>query len=220
MGSNFVAGANRSDYHLKNVNYPRDFSVDIILDIAMAGPGHGCPKCGHKLLSERGIEVGHIFKLGTIFSDILGAYLLDREGRQKPIVMGCYGIGTGRLLAAAIEQNHDDRGIIWPPLIAPYQVYLCALSTDSAGVMSVAEKLYDRLEDEGLEVLLDDRPESAGVKFNDADLLGIPLRLTVSPRTLKSQSVEIKWRNQEKSELLPIDGVLQKIRELLSHKAS
>ncbi len=218
MGTNFVAGANKSDYHLKNVNYPRDFRVDMMLDIAMAHPGHDCPRCGHRLLAERGIEAGHVFKLGTIFSDTLGAYFLDAEGRQKPIVMGCYGIGTSRLLAATIEQNHDDRGIIWPPSTAPYQVYLCVLSTDSAGVIPAAEELYAKLEGEGLEVLLDDRPESAGVKFNDADLLGMPIRLVVSPRTLKSQSVEIKLRNQEKSELLPIDGVPQRVRELLASK--
>jgi prolyl-tRNA synthetase len=152
--------------------------------------------------------VGHAFKLGTIFSDTLGAYFLDKDGKQKPIVMGCYGIGVGRLLAAIIEQNHDERGIIWPLSIAPYQIYLCALSINNPEVASAAEELYVKLKGEGLEVILDDRPESAGVKFNDADLLGMPVRLTISPRTLRSQSVEMKWRNEQESQLLPLDGAV------------
>jgi prolyl-tRNA synthetase len=212
LGSNFVVGANKPDYHLKNANYPRDFQVDIITDIALAQAGHECPRCRGKLLATRGVEVGHIFKLGTIFSEKLGALFLDRDGTRKPTVMGCYGIGLGRLLAAAIEQNHDDKGIIWPPAIAPYHIYLCPLSMDNQEVTATAEGLYQRLRKEGFEVLYDDRPESPGVKFNDADLLGIPLRLTVSPRTLKRQGVEFKRRTEKEAEVVPLDGVSERLR--------
>lgn len=216
LGTNFVAGANKPDYHIENVNYPRDFRVDLMLDIATARPGEGCPRCRQSLASARGIEVGHIFKLGTLFSEKLGASFLDREGRQLPIVMGCYGIGLGRMMVAAIEQNHDDQGIIWPLPLAPYQVYLCALGMDKPEVAASAEKLYAGLGAEGLEVLYDDRAESPGVKFNDADLLGIPLRVVVSPRTLKSGNVEIKWRSEKESQLLPLEGVVGRIKELLA----
>jgi len=216
LGTNFVAGANKPDYHIRNVNYPRDFQVDLMLDIATARPGDGCPRCGHSLASARGIEVGHIFKLGTLFSEKLGASFLDREGRQLPIIMGCYGIGLGRMMVAAIEQNYDDQGIIWPLPLAPYQVYLCALGVDKSEVAASAEKLYADLEADGLEVLYDDRAESPGVKFNDADLLGIPLRVVVSPRTLKSGNVEMKWRSQKESQLLPLEGVVGRIRGLFA----
>ena len=200
-GSNFVVGANRPGYHLRNANYPRDFQVDLITDIALAQEGLGCPICGTPLGSTRGIEVGHIFKLGTYYSERLGATYLGQEGRQRPAIMGSYGIGVGRLLAAAIEQNHDDQGIIFPPPIAPYQVYLVSLNPESPQVHQAAEELYGQLQDEGFEVLYDDREESAGVKFADADLLGLPVRLVVSPRTLRESGVEIKGRREEKGRL-------------------
>ncbi len=212
-GSNLVAGANKPDTHLKNVNYPRDFDVDLVLDIALAQAGQGCPKCGERLLSTQGIEVGHVFKLGTIFSETLGASYLDRDGKKRPIVMGCYGIGVGRLLAAAIEQNHDEKGIIWPIPIAPYNIYLCALSIESEEVASASERLYEELQEGGFEVLFDDRVESAGVKFNDADLLGIPIRLTMSPRTLKSQAVELKLRWKNQAELVPLEEVSDRLEK-------
>jgi len=215
MGSNFVAGANRPDYHLSNVNYPRDFQVDTMLDIAVAQPGQGCPRCGSPLVSTRGIEAGHIFKLGTVFSEGLGASFLDQKGETRPIIMGCYGIGVGRLMAAAIEQNHDDKGIVWPVPLSPYHVYLCPLGADKADVATAAEEIYAELGSKGIEVLLDDRQESPGVKFNDVDLLGIPLRLVISPRTLKSKSAELKWRDSEQSELLPLEGMVRRIEELL-----
>ena len=216
LGTNFVAGANKPDYHLRNANYPRDFQVDMMLDIAVAQPGQGCPKCGKGLASARGIEAGHIFKLGTIFSEQLGASFLDQKGETKPIIMGCYGIGVGRLMAAAVEQNHDDKGIVWPVPLAPYLVYLCPLGTDNSDVVTATEKLYTDLKGEGLEVLFDDRQESPGVKFNDADLLGIPIRLVVSPRTLKSQSAELKWRHKEQSALVPLEGIGGRIQRLLA----
>ena len=214
-GANFVAGANKPDTHLKNVNYPRDFRADIVADIALAHTGEGCPRCNSKLLSTQGIEVGHAFKLGTFLSEKLGASYIDASGVSQPIVMGCYGIGIGRLMAAIIELNHDDKGIIWPISVAPYQVYLCPLHLENPEVLAATENLYTELEAQGLEVLFDDRDESPGVKFNDADLLGIPLRVTISPRTLEKNSVELKWRSEKKSELVPIEGVINKIKELI-----
>ncbi len=214
-GTNFVAGANKPDTHLRNVNYPRDFKADIIADIARAHAGDSCPNCGGKLSSMQGIEVGHIFKLGTFLSEKLNAPYIDAKGEARPIIMGCYGIGLGRLLAAAIEQNHDDKGIIWPVPIAPYQVYLCPLYREDSGVAEVAEKLYTELETEELEVLFDDREESPGVKFNDADLLGIPLRVTISPRTLEKNSVEIKRRAEKEARLVPLAEVKARLKELL-----
>jgi prolyl-tRNA synthetase len=215
-GANFVAGGNKPDTHIKNVNYPRDFKADIIADIAQAKAGEGCPKCGGKLSSTRGIEVGHIFKLGTFLSEKLGACFTDADGESKPIVMGCYGIGLGRLLAAAIEQNHDDKGIIWPMTIAPYHIYLCSLYMENSEVAAAAENLYAKLESKGLEVLFDDRQESPGVKFNDADLLGIPIRVTVSPRTLEKNSAEIKKRSEKDVQLVPLEEIADKLKGLVS----
>ena len=216
LGSNFVVGANRPGYHFRNANYPRDFQVDLMTDIALARAGDRCPKCDGKLSASQGIEVGHVFKLGTFISERFGASFLDRDGKSHPIVMGSYGIGLGRLLAAIVEQSHDDKGIIWPLSAAPYQVYLCPLSLDKTAVAPTAEKLYQELQKEAVEVLFDDRGDSPGVKFNDADLLGIPLRLTVSPRTLQSQSIEAKWRTEKKTRLLPLDNLAVKVNKLLN----
>jgi len=219
-GANFVAGANKPDAHIRNVNYPRDFQVDLVADIALARAGEGCPRCQAKLSTMRGIEVGHIFKLGTLFSEKLGAFYIDPDGVSRPLVMGCYGIGLDRLMAAAIEQNHDDKGIMWPLPIAPYHVYLCPLHLENPEIETAAEKLYARLEDEGPEVLFDDRKQSPGVKFNDADLLGIPIRLTISPRTLEKDSVEIKWRQEKEARLMPLDGIAERLKELVSEGLS
>lgn len=215
LGANFVAGANKAETHLRNVNYPRDFKADLVIDIAQARGGEGCPRCEGKLLSTRGIEVGHVFKLGTFLSEKLGALFTDPGGASHPVIMGCYGIGLDRLLAAAIEHNHDDNGIIWPMSIAPYQLYLCPLSMENEKVVATAEKVYAELEAQGLEILFDDRNESAGVKFNDADLLGIPIRVTISPRTLEKNSVEIKRRSEKKAELAPLKGIAGKLKELI-----
>ena len=215
MGNNFVAGANKPDMHIKNVNYPRDFKVDTITDIASARAGDRCIKCSGELISKHGIEVGHVFKLGTFLSERLNAYFLDKNGDSRPAIMGCYGIGVGRLLAAAIEQNHDEKGIIWPLAIAPFQIHLCALRMEEPAVLEAVEKLYQDIIDSGLEVLFDDRNESAGIKFNDADLIGIPLRITVSPRTLQKQSVEIKWRSEKEAEIIPIEGIIEKIKGMI-----
>jgi len=220
LGSNFITGANKPGYHFKNANYPRDFEVDITADIALAHHGDSCPKCGSNLSSTRGIEVGHIFKLGTFISEKLGASFLDQTGAYRSAVMGCYGIGLGRLLAAIVEQNHDDKGIIWPLSVAPYQAYLCLLHPDSPEIASAAEKAYQELENAGIEVLFDDRDESPGVKFNDVDLLGIPLRLTLSPRTLKNQSIEAKWRTEKETKLLPLKNLAAEINKQLREKSA
>jgi prolyl-tRNA synthetase len=215
-GINFVAGGNKPDTHIKNVNYPRDFKADIVADIARARAGEGCPKCGGRLSSTHGIEVGHVFKLGTFLSKALNACFIDEKGTSRPIIMGCYGIGLGRLLAAAIEHYHDDKGIIWPLSIAPYQVYLCPLYREGTKVAEIAEKMYNELEAENLPVLFDDREESPGVKFNDADLLGIPLRVTLSPRTLEKSSAEVKWRAEKEAQLLPLDGIVARLKDLVT----
>jgi prolyl-tRNA synthetase len=216
-GVNYVAGANRKDFHLKNVRVGRDFSLSAVQDIAKARPGDPCPKCGGTLASVRGIEVGHIFKLGTIYSEKMGARFIDENGQSRPCVMGTYGIGVGRLMAAAIEQYHDDKGIIWPVSIAPYHVHLCGLFMDNPQVIEAAEKLYRDLQEAGLEVLFDDRLESPGVKFNDADLIGIPFRLTVSPRTLQGQSLEFKRRSDKgKATVTPLAGIVELLKGQVS----
>jgi len=216
MGVNFVAGANKEGYHCKNVNYPRDFSVDILTDIALARVSDTCPQCGGTLTVARGIEVGHLFKLGTKYSEGAGATFLDKDGQAKPIVMGSYGIGTGRLMAAVIEQNHDEKGIIWPVSIAPYHIHLLSLGTGEAKVVEKAEELYADLQAKSCEVLYDDRDESAGVKFNDADLIGIPLRLTVSARNLEQNGVEAKLRWEKEVEIVPFERLYERIDALLA----
>ena len=212
---NFVAGGNKKDLHIKNVNYPRDFKVDVLQDIAKAKVGDGCPKCGKPLSATRGIEVGHIFKLGTIMAERMGAKFVDESGVSKTCVMGTYGIGVGRLMAAAIEQNHDDKGPIWPLPIAPYQVHICGLFMDNSKVIEAGNKLYNDLQKEGIEVLFDDRLESPGVKFNDADLIGIPFRITISPRTLEGNNVEFKLRTEKKAQIMPLAGLVEHLKGLI-----
>jgi prolyl-tRNA synthetase len=215
-GSNFVVGANKPDTHYLNANYPRDFEVDVLADIALAQPGHLCPQCNAPLEATRGVEVGHIFKLGTSYSETFGAMYLDQEGQQHPITMGCYGIGVGRLLAAAIEQNHDERGIVFPAPIAPYQVHMVGLNMTDEAVAAAADKLYRELWDMGIETLFDDRPDqAAGVKLNDADLMGLPLRLVVSPRNLRNNAVEMKGRTQEEATMVPLENVAATVRGAL-----
>jgi prolyl-tRNA synthetase len=203
--NNAVAGANEVGYHYRNVNYPRDYRVDAVGDIALAREGDRCVNCGEPLTLSRGIEVGHLFKLGTTYSTSVGATFLDRDGMARPIVMGSYGIGTGRLLACIIEQHHDAKGIVWPVSVAPFQVHIVSLGKE-AEVAAAADGLYERLR-RGYEVLYDDRAESAGVKFNDADLIGVPVRLTVSRRTLDSGQFELKARWEADRRVVPADGV-------------
>lgn len=216
MGSNFVVGANREDYHVRNSNHPRDFKADIITDIALAEEGFGCPVCGEPLTTRRGIEVGHVFKLGTRYSDIMGATFPDQNDAQQPIIMGCYGIGVGRLFGAAIEQHNDDKGMIMPTPIAPYDVSLVGLNVENPEVSEAAEALYEQLQQAGIDVLYDDRAESPGVKFNDADLLGLPVRLVVSPRNLKQNVIELKVRSEADAVTLAPDEVVARVKELLA----
>jgi prolyl-tRNA synthetase len=204
-GGNFVAGANKPGYHFVNVNYPRDFAVETLTDIALAHAGDPCSACESPLETARGIELGHLFKLGTRYAEALGATYLDQEGQSHPIVMGSYGIGSGRLMAAIIEKNHDEYGIIWPAEVAPYQLHLLSIAADNAMVADAADRLYGSLEDAGHEVLYDDRAERAGVKFNDADLIGIPWRVTVSPKTLAQNSVEVKRRSGTERHMVALD---------------
>ncbi len=218
LGANLVAGGNKPDTHIRNVNYPRDFAIDLMVDIATARAGEGCPVCGAPLIAKKGVEVGHVFKLGSFFTERMGATFLDRDGVAHPILMGCYGIGIGRLLAAAIEQNHDEKGVIWPIPIAPYQVHLCPLSSDNQEVVTKVESLYTELTRKGLEVIFDDRDESPGVKLNDADLLGMPLRVVLSSRSLKSGSVELKMRCKKEAVLVSLDGVSREIIAMLPAK--
>ncbi len=213
-GSNFVAGANKGGYHLRGVNYPRDFEVDLLADMAMVREDDLCPRCKKPLRLTRGVELGHIFKLGTKYSEALGATFLDKDGQKKPLVMGCYGIGTGWLLAAVVEESHDAKGIIWPPEIAPYQIHLVVLDTGQAEVSEAAEGLYGALLARGYELLYDDREESPGVKFNDADLIGLPLRLTVSRRTLEVGGVEVKHRDEESSKILELPHLYRLLDDL------
>jgi prolyl-tRNA synthetase len=189
----------------------------MLTDIVLAQPGQQCPHCDRLLESTRGVEVGHIFKLGTFYSESLGALYLDQHGQQHPIIMGCYGIGVGRLLAAAIEQNHDDKGIVFPTTVAPYQAHLVGLNLADAAVAAAAEQLYKDLWGQGIEVLYDDRPDqAAGVKLNDADLLGLPVRLVVSPRNVNNGVVEIKGRREDAASLVPVDQVREALGTYLA----
>ncbi|MCX6023364.1 MAG: proline--tRNA ligase [Chloroflexi bacterium] len=216
LGNNFVVGANRVGYHLLNANAGRDFSANVTADIAEAQPGDRCATCGNGTFGvARGIEVGHIFKLGVVYSRVFGCTFLDREGQQHPAIMGCYGIGVTRLLGAAVEQNHDDRGILWPAAIAPLHVSLVALNIDQAPVQEAATRAYDDMRAAGLEVLFDDRSDSAGVKFSDADLIGLPVRVTVSPRTLRTQSAEVKLRAEAESRNVPLADLAAEVKAII-----
>lgn len=210
MMKNFIVGANETDMHYKNVNIGRDFNPDTIADIRVVVTGDKCPKCGGTIKSEQGIEVGHIFKLGTKYSDALGLKYLDESGKQKTVIMGCYGIGVTRCLAAAVEQLHDDNGIIWPVSIAPYHAIVVPANYKSEEQMAEAERIYAALNDAGIETLLDDRSERAGVKFKDADLIGIPVRIVVGKK-IGDGIVEYKERTMEKAEEMAADDAVAKV---------
>ena len=201
---NAIAGAGETPYHYKNVNHGRDFEAEVV-SIRQAASGDPCPNCDGALELYRGIEGGHIFVLGTHYTDKMNASFLDEEGSSRSIVMGCYGIGVTRLIAAIIEQHHDEHGIRWPVNVAPYQVIITPIGKDEAPLAKATE-LYDSLRAEGVEVLLDDRSERPGVKFKDADLLGIPVRITVGSRGLKQGTVELKKRTDSESQDVPMDG--------------
>lgn len=210
---NLVAGANEAGYHLKNVNYGRDYTAQIVTDLAAAQEGDACPQCGSPLRTVRGVEVGNIFQLGTFYSEPMGCTYLDKDGQIKPVIMGSYGIGSGRLLACIAEEHHDDNGLIWPVSVAPYTVHLVVLPGKGEGeqVTAEADQLYADLQAAGIEVLYDDRSESPGVKFMDADLLGMPIRLTVSDRAHKAGGVEYKRRDQAEKRVIPLAEVISTV---------
>ncbi len=208
---NVVVGANEEDYHFVNATPGRDFSWDVAGDIVKARPGDRCHRCGTALEFSKGIEVGHIFKLGTKYSEAMGARFLDEKGQERPFVMGCYGIGVTRTAASAIEQSHDDDGIIWPISIAPFQCYLLPTNWERADIRNAAEGLYHRLLERGVEVLLDDRDERAGVKFKDADLIGMPIRVTLGERGIKKGLCEVKLRREERPRDVSIEQAIEEV---------
>lgn len=215
---NLVGGANEEGYHFLNVTYGRDYSADVVADIAAARQGDACPECGQPLKAVRGVEVGNIFKLGTRYSDALGCTFLDKDGSARPVIMGSYGIGIGRLLACVAEAHHDDLGLCWPVSVAPYSVHLVLLR-DTSGentVEETAETIYGALRRGSIDVLYDDRDERPGVKFNDADLIGCPLRLTVSRKSLEKGGVEMKRRAGGEIAIVPVDGLVYRVRAELA----
>lgn len=216
QSSNLVSGANEKGFHLRNVNFGRDFVTDEIADITAAGEGDGCEKCGQPYRLSRGVEVGNIFKLGTRYTDALGCTFTDENGENHPIIMGSYGIGVGRLLACVAEEHHDDKGLIWPLSVAPWPIHIVVLPGRQLDVNPVVEELERSLINAGLEPLVDDRPDSAGVKFNDADLIGLPLRVTVSERALKNGGLEFKRRSGGEAWIVPVEDALIEIQKTLS----
>ena len=213
---NLCCGANEEGYHMTNVNYGRDFEGEIG-QFRLVEAGEKCPCCGGTLKSARGIEVGQVFKLGTKYSVSMGANYLDENGNANPFVMGCYGIGVGRTMAAAIEQNHDENGIVWPKAIAPFEVVIVPVSEKSERQMEAAEALYKELKAKGVDVLLDDRAERAGVKFKDADLIGIPLRITIGDKSLDKGMLEYKERKTGESGLIEVANGAEGVLRLLSN---
>ncbi len=217
---NGATGACKTDYHATGVNPVRDFALTgdhvIVDDVRLVAAGDACAKCGGALESEKCIEVGHVFQLGTKYSDAMKANYLDKNGRAQPLIMGCYGIGLNRIMAAAIESSHDDGGIIWPMTIAPFHVLILALDPRKEDVVATASKIHDELETAGIDVLLDDRNERAGFKFKDADLIGIPVRITVGSRALVDGMVEIKERRAENVEKLAPKAAVQRARDLVA----
>jgi prolyl-tRNA synthetase len=206
----YIAGANRKDTHLRDVVAGRDFAGELV-DVHDVREGDPCPKCGGSLEIKRGVEVGNIFAYGTYYSEKMNATFLAEDGTRKHFVGGSYGIGIGRAVQTIIETHHDDKGIVWPAQVAPYQVHVLALPLNDAEVRAKAEALVAELEQRNLEVLYDDRDESAGVKFADADLIGIPLRVTVSKRNLKENAAELKLRSAPGSEMVPLANAAERI---------
>jgi len=213
---NMVCGANEDGYHLANVNLGRDFQAEAVLDVRDAVAGDPCPVCSGHLVTIKGIEVGHIFKLGTKYSEALDARFRDASGEEKLMVMGCYGIGVSRTMAAAVEQNNDGNGIIWPVPIAPFQVIIIPVNAKKEDQMDAANLIYAELTQQGIEVILDDRDERAGVKFKDADLIGIPIKITIGPKTLQDKCVEVKKRWEDTTEIVEIATINQVIRSIIS----
>ena len=227
---NLVAGANEEGFHYSNVNYERDYKADLIADIVVAEEDSHCPECGSPMGIKRGVEVGNIFKLGTRYSEAMGANFLDQNDEKKPVIMGSYGIGSGRLMASIVEEHHDKYGLIWPITVAPYDVHLIVLHKKAKkqdggssekerdfDPKAIAEELYEQFQAAGIETLFDDRDERPGVKFNDADLIGNPIRLTVSERALESGGVEVKRRDREEKNIIPLEDILTHVQSTISN---
>ncbi len=217
--ANAATGANAADAHLTGVNLHRDFEVDLFADLRNALAGDPCPRCCDTLALQHAIEVGHVFKLGTKYTESLNARFLDADERLKPIIMGCYGIGVNRIVAGLVETSNDKDGIIWPMSIAPYEVVLTLVKVPDDASMQVARELHDRLAAAGIDVLLDDRDCRAGVKFKDADLIGVPLRVVIGERGLKEGKLEIKWRWAKQVEKIDLDGAAETLIDLVPPRA-
>ncbi|MDO5308340.1 MAG: proline--tRNA ligase [Planctomycetia bacterium] len=214
---NFIVGANEAQKHLVNVNVDRDFTVDVYADLRNALVGDPCPHCGEALTMQNAIEVGHVFKLGTKYTDALNGKYLDDALAQQTIIMGCYGIGVNRIIAGLAETSHDDNGLIWPVALAPYEVCVCPVKASDPEVMTVAEKITDDLQALGVDVILDDRDQRPGVKFKDADLIGFPVRITLG-KSLADGQVEVKWRWDENSSLVSVDTVVSELAQALQEE--
>jgi len=212
--TNFVVGANQFEKHIVDVSIGRDFKADRMVDLTMARDSDGCPQCGGSLTAKKGIELGNTFMLGTKYSNSLGAKFLDAEGKEHPIIMGSYGIGITRTPQAALEKYFDDKGIVWPKNIAPYLVEIIPLNFDKQSIREVAERIYSELAAAGIDALMDDRDERAGVKFNDADLIGMPIRITIGDKSLKEGKVELKARCESEVQLIPIGEIVGSVRSL------
>ena len=213
---NFVTGANKPDAHLLHVNPERDFTIGGVADVRYVTKGDRCPKCNHEIDISQGIEIGHVFKLGTKYSDALKAKFLDTNGKDKSMIMGCYGIGVNRIIASLIERSHDENGIIWPIALAPYKIIIIPVNVNDAASMQIANHIYEDLTNiAGLEVLLDDRDQRPGVKFKDADLIGIPIKIIIGKKFTETKELEIKLRKSGETFLTPPDEVRSKIKHLL-----
>jgi prolyl-tRNA synthetase len=212
--TNFVVGANQFEKHIVDANINRDFKPEKVIDLTLARDGDGCPQCGGSLTAKRGIELGNTFMLGTKYSNSLGAKFLDADGKEHPLIMGSYGIGITRTPQAALEKYFDDKGIVWPKNIAPYLVEIIPLNFDKPTIREAAEQIYADLHAAGIDALLDDRDERAGVKFNDADLIGMPIRITIGDKSLKDGKVELKARCEAEVSLVPLGGIVAAVRGL------
>ncbi len=210
-----VAGGNKEDYHYQGIVPEKDLKIDLVSDLREVEEGEPCPQCGAALRKARGIEVGQVFQLGSKYSDALNACYNDENGKKHPIQMGCYGIGVSRTMAAAIEQNHDEHGIIWPLSIAPYHAVIIPVSEKNKDMMDIARQIYEEMQSIGIEVVLDDRGERAGVKFKDADLVGYPYRITVGKETLENKTVDVKYRLTGKQDTVQINEVVQYVAALI-----
>ena len=216
--ANAITGANKADKHLVNVNCGRDWTASQWADIRNATAGDACPHCGETMMIRNAIEVGHVFKLGTKYTEALGANYLDADGELKPIIMGCYGIGVNRIVAGLAETSYDESGIIWPMAICPYEVDVCPVKVTDEASVAAAEKIHDALIAAGVETILDDRDQRAGVKFKDSDLIGFPIRITIGTKGLAEGKVEVKWRWEKDAEMVSVDEVADKVAAMVAEE--